>query len=101
MSADSGIDALTHAIEAYTAIDNSVYGVPPGERSVYQGKNPFADMVAEKAIMLVGQYLRRVCRDGSDLEARDGMVLAATLGGLAFSNAGVAPFMRWSIRSVE
>jgi alcohol dehydrogenase class IV len=90
VSADSGIDALTHAIEAYTAIDNAVYPVPPGEKSVYQGKNAMADMVAEKAIMLVGRYLRRACQDGNDLEARDGMALAATLAGLAFSNSGVA-----------
>ena len=43
-----------------------------------------------KAIRLVGQFLRRAVKDGNDLEARDGMALAATLGGLAFSNAGVA-----------
>lgn len=90
VTADSGIDALTHAIEGFTAVDNAAYPLPPGETSVYQGKNFFADMCAEKAIVLVGQYLRRAVRDGSDLEARDGMALAATLGGLAFSNAGVA-----------
>ncbi len=90
VTADSGIDALTHAIEGFTAVDNATYPLPAGESSVYQGKNPFADMCAEKAIILVGQYLRRAVRDGSDLEARDGMALAATLGGLAFSNAGVA-----------
>ncbi len=90
VSADSGIDALTHAIEAYTAIDNADYALPDGERSVYQGKNAFADMVAEKAIVLVGQFLRRAVQNGNDLEARDGMALAGTLGGLAFSNAGVA-----------
>lgn len=90
VTADSGIDALTHAIEGFTAVDNSTYPLPPGESSVYQGKNPFADMCAEKAITLVGRFLRRAVRDGNDLEARDGMALAATLGGLAFSNAGVA-----------
>ena len=90
VTADSGIDALTHAIEGFTAIDNASYPLPAGERSVYQGKNPFADMVAEKAITLVGQFLKRAVKDGNDLEARDGMALAATLGGLAFSNAGVA-----------
>src|SRR5262245_41515304 len=90
VTADSGIDALTHAIEGFTAVDNATYPLPPGETSVYQGKNPFADMCAEKAITLVGKYLRRAVRDGNDLEARDGMSLAATLGGLAFSNAGVA-----------
>jgi alcohol dehydrogenase class IV len=90
VTADSGIDALTHAIEGFTAVDNATYPLPPGETSVYQGKNFFADMCAEKAIVLVGQYLRRAVRDANDLEARDGMALAATLGGLAFSNAGVA-----------
>ena len=90
VTADSGIDALTHAIEGFTAVDNATYPLPPGETSVYQGKNPFADMCAERAITLVGRYLRRAERDGTDLEAREGMALAATLGGLAFSNAGVA-----------
>ena len=90
VSADSGIDALTHAIEAYTAVDNADFPLPAGERSVYQGKHPMGDLVAEKAIRLIGQYLRRAVRDGGDLEARDGMALAATLAGLAFSNVGVA-----------
>lgn len=90
VTADSGIDALTHAIEAYTAVDNATFALPPGERSVYQGKNPLADAMAEQAIVLVGRYLRRAVKEGKDLEAREGMALAATLGGLAFSNAGVA-----------
>jgi alcohol dehydrogenase class IV len=90
VTADSGIDALTHAVEAYTAVDNATFPLPPGERSVYQGKNPMADLLAEKAISLVGRYLRRAVQDGQDAEAREGMALAATLGGLAFSNAGVA-----------
>ncbi len=90
VTADSGIDALTHAIEAYTAVDNAAFPLPPGERTVYQGKHPMGDLVAEKAIRLIGQFLRRAVRDGSDLEARDGMALAATLAGLAFSNVGVA-----------
>src|SRR5207302_4061613 len=59
VTADSGIDALTHAIEAYTAVDNETFPLPPGERSVYQGKHPFGDMLAEKAIALIGQHLRK------------------------------------------
>jgi alcohol dehydrogenase class IV len=90
VTADSGIDALTHAIEAYTAVDNAEFPLPAGERSVYQGKHAMGDLVAEKAIRLVGQFLRRAVRDGNDLEAREGMALAATLAGLAFSNVGVA-----------
>jgi alcohol dehydrogenase class IV len=90
VTADSGIDALTHAIEAFTAVDNADFPLPPGERSVYQGRHPMGDMVAEKAIALVGKYLRKAVSHGDDLEAREGMALAATLGGLAFSNVGVA-----------
>lgn len=90
VTADSGIDALTHAIEAYTAVDNAVFPLPAGERTVYQGKHPMGDVMAEKAITLVGQFLRRAVKKADDLEARDGMALAATLAGLAFSNVGVA-----------
>jgi len=90
VTADSGIDALTHAIEAYTAIDNVDFPLPHGEKSAYQGKNPLGDVNAERAIRLGGQYLRRAVQDGKDLEAREGMSLAATLAGLAFSNVGVA-----------
>ncbi|MCS7047236.1 MAG: iron-containing alcohol dehydrogenase [Gemmataceae bacterium] len=90
VTADSGIDALTHAIEAYTAVDNAVFPLPPGERSVYQGRHPMGDLCAEKAIALIGQHLRRAVADGSDVEAREGMALAALLAGLAFSNVGVA-----------
>jgi alcohol dehydrogenase class IV len=90
VTADSGIDALTHAIEAFTAVDQAEFLQRPGGPTVYQGKNPLADMMAVECIQLVGRFLRRAVNDGSDLEARDGMAMAATLGGLAFSNAGVA-----------
>ena len=90
VTADSGIDALTHAIEAYTAIDNADFPLPAGERSVYQGKHPLGDICAERAITLVGKFLRRAVKDGNDLEAREGMALAALLAGMAFSNVGVA-----------
>jgi alcohol dehydrogenase class IV len=90
VTADSGIDALTHAIEAYTAVDNETFPVPPGERTVYQGRHPLGDVLAEKAIALIGTHLRRAVADGRDLDAREGMALGATLAGMAFSNVGVA-----------
>src|SRR5205085_2074179 len=48
------------------------------------------DMLAEKAIALIGVHLRRAVAHGDDLDAREGMALAAMLAGLAFSNVGVA-----------
>jgi alcohol dehydrogenase class IV len=90
VTADSGIDALTHAIEAYTAVDNEEFPLPAGERTIYQGRHPLGDLLAERAIELIGANLRRAVADGGDLEAREGMALGATLAGLAFSNVGVA-----------
>jgi alcohol dehydrogenase class IV len=90
VTADSGIDALTHAIEAYTAVDNASFPLPPGETSVYQGRHPLGDCLAEKAIELVGRHLVTAVREPNNRAAREGMALAATLAGLAFSNVGVA-----------
>jgi alcohol dehydrogenase class IV len=90
VTADSGIDALTHAVEAFTAIDNAAFPLPPGERTIYQGRHPLGDMLAEQAIALVGQHLRRAVQDGRDLAAREAMALAAMTAGMAFSNVGVA-----------
>jgi alcohol dehydrogenase class IV len=90
VTADAGIDALTHAIEAFSATDFGELRVPPGEKSAYEGRFPLSDCLAEKAIELVGRYLVAVVQDGENRAARDGMALAATLAGLAFSNAGVA-----------
>lgn len=90
VTADSGIDALTHAIEAFTAVDNEDFPLPEGERSVYQGRFVLTDLTAGKAIELVGRFLRRAVEDGEDIEAREGMSMAALLAGMAFSNCGVA-----------
>ncbi len=69
-----GIDTLTHAIEAY----------------VSRLANPFSDLYALSCIDLVVRFLERAFDNPGDREAREGMALAATQGGLAFSNASVA-----------
>ncbi len=74
LTADTGIDALTHAIEAY----------------VSRKANPISDTYAIAAITRIGRFLRRAYRDGDDLVAREEMMTAATLAGMAFSNASVA-----------
>jgi alcohol dehydrogenase len=90
VTADSGIDALTHAIESYTAVDNEHFPLPEGERSVYQGRHPLGDCLAEQAIGLIGRHLVTAVREPGNLNAREGMALAATVAGLSFSNVGVA-----------
>ncbi|WP_254511351.1 iron-containing alcohol dehydrogenase [Anatilimnocola floriformis] len=90
VTADSGIDALTHAIEAMTAIDFTQLPIPPEEDVAYSGSHPLGDSLAEKAIELVGKHLVAAVTDGSNKVAREGMALASTLAGLAFSNCAVA-----------
>jgi alcohol dehydrogenase class IV len=90
VAADSGIDALTHAIEAYTAVDYDRMQIPAGESSSYTGRQPLGDCLSEKAITLIGQHLVNAVTDPDDHQARDAMSLAATLAGMAFSNCGVA-----------
>jgi alcohol dehydrogenase class IV len=94
VTADAGIDALTHAVEAYMVVDyrhetpgdDAPGGPPPG---LYHGRFPLSDLLAEQAIALAGRYLRRAVYRGGDLEAREGMHLASLLAGMAFSNAGL------------
>lgn len=90
VTADSGIDALTHAIEAYTAVDYPLLDASLGDEVAYQGKHPLGDCLAEKAIELIGRHLVTAVKDGANAAAREGMSLAATLAGMAFSNCAVA-----------
>ncbi len=89
-TADSGIDALTHAIEAFTAIDHRQLDAAPGEPFPYSGKMPLGDLLAEEAIALVGKHLEHCVHQPESLPDREGMALAATLAGMAFSNCAVA-----------
>jgi len=90
VTADSGIDALTHAVEAITAVDNADFPLPPGEFSMYQGRHLLGECMAEQAIQLITAHLGKVVQSGQDLKAREAMHLGSLLAGLAFSNIGVA-----------
>lgn len=90
LTAESGIDALTHAIEAYTAIDSTSFDEPDTGLLAYEGSHPLGDLYAEKAIRLIGEHFLTVINEPHNIEARSGMALAATMAGLAFSNCGVA-----------
>jgi len=89
VTADAGIDALTHAVEAYTVLSAEAQADATLAAGVYQGRTPMTDLLAEQAIALVGRWLRRAAYQGGDLEAREGMHLASLYAGMAFSNAGL------------
>lgn len=74
LTADTGVDALTHAVEAY----------------VSRKANPFASGMALQAIQTIGRHLRPAYADGSNRAAREAMMLASTQAGMAFSNSSVA-----------
>ncbi len=73
LTASTGMDALTHALEAYTGRAASV----------------FSDLFAEEALQRIGRYLRVATWNGKDVNARSEMLLASYFGGVALANAGV------------
>lgn len=75
ITAATGIDAMVHALEAYTS---------------KHLKNPISDMLAIKALQLLSDNLLRACNNGRNLQAREAMLLGAMFAGQAFANAPVA-----------
>jgi alcohol dehydrogenase class IV len=89
--AASGFDVLSHALESYTAkpYTKRAAAGKPALRPMSQGANPWSDIGCEAALKRLGQYLERAVNDAGDHEARDQMMYAATLAGIAFGNSGV------------
>lgn len=73
LTAATGMDALTHAVEAY----------------VSTAANPITDACAEKAITMISQWLQPAVANGENIEARDAMSYAQYLAGMAFNNASL------------
>lgn len=74
VTASTGVDALTHAVEAYSATCHE----------------PISDALALHAVSLIHKYIKRTVENGSDMEAREGMMMGSLLAGLAFSHSDVA-----------
>jgi alcohol dehydrogenase class IV len=90
VTAESGMDALVHAVEAFTVIGGRALDVPLGTRLQFSGKLPISDALAERAIQLIGRHLRAAVYQPKNVDAREGMHLAALLAGMAFSSTGLA-----------
>ena len=86
--AASGFDVLSHALESYTARPYTLRKAAAA-RPMSQGANPWSDVGCEAAMRKLGTYLVRAVNDASDHEARDNLMFAATLAGIAFGNSGV------------
>ncbi len=84
------MDIVCHALESYTARwYQSFDRKRPEHRVTYCGSNPVSDLWCEKALELIAGSFRTAVHEGSDVQARSNMMLAATFAGMGFGNAGV------------
>lgn len=89
VTADAGVDALTHAIESYITQDAADYDRGGHPDPAYSGRNILTRTFARESIRLCFEHLRTAYREPDNLEARTGMALASLYAGLSYGNAGL------------
>lgn len=89
VTADAGIDALTHAIESYLTLDSAGFDRGGEADPGYSGRNALTMLFAHESIRLCGRYLLRSYQHGSDREARIGMSYASVYAALSYGSAGL------------
>jgi len=89
VTAESGIDALTHALESFITLDSSQFdrngSVDPG----YSGRSGLTMIFARESIRLAAAYLLRCYENGNDVEARVGMCYASVYAAMSYGSAGL------------
>lgn len=89
VTADAGVDALTHAIESYITQDAAEYDRGGNPDPGYSGRNALTRMFARESIRLCFTHLVTAYREPQNLAARTGMALASLYAGLSYGNAGL------------
>ncbi len=89
VTAEAGLDALTHAIESYLTQDATEFDRGGSPDPAYTGRNPITRMFAAEGMRLCFRHLATAYAEGSDREAREGMAAGSLYAALSYATAGL------------